>query len=125
MAKAEGEAAALEFTPTWIVAAICSLIVLISLVAERLIHYLGKVLLLNFERPVRVLDLSYSRLPFHLSLADLFAAIPWISIPGPHPGGIRAHWIDFAGFGVQTFKKKNQKPLYEAILKVKEGTSNY
>ncbi|KQK06217.1 MLO-like protein 1 isoform X1 [Brachypodium distachyon] len=61
MAKAEGEAAALEFTPTWIVAAICSLIVLISLVAERLIHYLGK-----------------------------------------------------------TFKKKNQKPLYEAILKVKE-----
>jgi mlo protein len=40
---AEGEAAALEFTPTWIVAAVCSLIVLLSLVAERCLHYLGKV----------------------------------------------------------------------------------
>lgn len=58
---AEGEAAALEFTPTWIVAAVCSLIVLLSLVAERCLHYLGK-----------------------------------------------------------TLKKKNQKPLFEALLKVKE-----
>ncbi|KAF8765607.1 hypothetical protein HU200_008098 [Digitaria exilis] len=58
---AEGEAAALEFTPTWIVAAVCSIIVLLSLVAERCLHYLGKKL-----------------------------------------------------------KKKNQKPLYEALLKVKE-----
>jgi hypothetical protein len=40
---AEGETAALEFTPTWIVAAVCSLIVLLSLVAERCLHYLGKV----------------------------------------------------------------------------------
>ncbi|CAN6337575.1 unnamed protein product [Urochloa humidicola] len=58
---AEGEAAALEYTPTWIVAAVCSIIVLLSLVAERCLHYLGKKL-----------------------------------------------------------KKKNQKPLYEALLKVKE-----
>lgn len=58
---AEGEAAALEFTPTWIVAAVCSLIVLLSLVAERCLHYLGK-----------------------------------------------------------TLKRKNQKPLFEALLKVKE-----
>uniref|UniRef100_A0A0E0HEK0 MLO-like protein n=1 Tax=Oryza nivara TaxID=4536 RepID=A0A0E0HEK0_ORYNI len=55
------EAATLEFTPTWIVAAVCSLMVLISLVAERCLHYLGKML-----------------------------------------------------------KRKNQKPLYEALLKVKE-----
>ncbi|KAF0922704.1 hypothetical protein E2562_001098 [Oryza meyeriana var. granulata] len=55
------EAATMEFTPTWIVAAVCSLIVLISLVAERCLHYLGK-----------------------------------------------------------TLKRKNQKPLYEALLKVKE-----
>lgn len=55
------EAATLEFTPTWIVALVCSIIVLISLLAERCLHYLGK-----------------------------------------------------------TFKRKNQKPLYEAILKVKE-----
>ncbi|CAM0955467.1 unnamed protein product [Alopecurus aequalis] len=61
MAEAVGEVATLEFTPTWIVAAVCSIIVLISLLAERCLYYLGK-----------------------------------------------------------TFKRKNQKPLYEAILKVKE-----
>jgi hypothetical protein len=37
------EAAALKFTPMWIVAAACSLIVLISLASERCLHYLGKV----------------------------------------------------------------------------------
>ncbi|XP_008656279.1 MLO-like protein 1 [Zea mays] len=58
---AETEETALEFTPTWIVAGVCSLIVLLSLLAERGLHYLGK-----------------------------------------------------------TFKKKNQKPLFEALLKVKE-----
>ncbi|XP_062179864.1 MLO-like protein 1 [Phragmites australis] len=57
----DGEEAALEFTPTWIVAAVCSVIVLLSLVAERCLHYLGK-----------------------------------------------------------TLKKKDQKPLFEALLKVKE-----
>ncbi|XP_008812868.2 MLO-like protein 1 [Phoenix dactylifera] len=51
----------LEFTPTWIVAAVCSIIIFISLVAERFLHYLGKAL-----------------------------------------------------------KKKNQKPLFEALLKIKE-----
>ena len=40
---AEAEEAALEFTPTWIVAAVCSVIVLISLAAERGLHHLGKV----------------------------------------------------------------------------------
>ena len=39
----EEEAATLEFTPTWIVALVCSIIVLISLLAERCLHYLGKV----------------------------------------------------------------------------------
>ncbi|CAD6333794.1 unnamed protein product [Miscanthus lutarioriparius] len=42
MAHEETEATALELTPTWIVAAVCSLIVLISLLAERGLHYLGK-----------------------------------------------------------------------------------
>ncbi|KAL6616512.1 hypothetical protein ACP70R_038782 [Stipagrostis hirtigluma subsp. patula] len=42
--EGEAEASALEFTPTWIVAAVCSLIVLISLAAERCLHYLGKTL---------------------------------------------------------------------------------
>ncbi|CAN4093290.1 unnamed protein product [Withania somnifera] len=57
----EGEGSTLEFTPTWVVAAVCTVIVAISLAAERLIHYTGKYL-----------------------------------------------------------KKKNQKPLYEALQKVKE-----
>ncbi|XP_020576904.1 MLO-like protein 1 [Phalaenopsis equestris] len=41
--EAEG-ALKLEFTPTWIVAVVCSIIVSISLVVERLLHYLGKFL---------------------------------------------------------------------------------
>uniref|UniRef100_A0A0E0L2L9 MLO-like protein n=1 Tax=Oryza punctata TaxID=4537 RepID=A0A0E0L2L9_ORYPU len=45
---AAAEAATLEFTPTWIVAAVCSLMVLISLAAERCLHYLGKLMLLGF-----------------------------------------------------------------------------
>ncbi|XP_006655330.1 MLO-like protein 1 [Oryza brachyantha] len=49
---AEAEAATLEFTPTWIVAAVCSLIVLISLVAERCLHYLGKKLKRKNQRPL-------------------------------------------------------------------------
>ncbi|KMZ62687.1 MLO-like protein 1 [Zostera marina] len=52
----------LDYTPTWIVALVCFVIVLISLVVERFLHLIGKYL-----------------------------------------------------------KKKNQKPLYEALLKVKEG----
>ncbi|RYQ87929.1 hypothetical protein Ahy_B09g095448 isoform A [Arachis hypogaea] len=51
----------LEFTPTWVVAVVCSVIVAVSLLAERLLHYAGKFL-----------------------------------------------------------KRKNQKPLFEALLKVKE-----
>jgi mlo protein len=35
--------ATLEQTPTWIVASVCSVIVLISLVFERALHHLGKV----------------------------------------------------------------------------------
>jgi hypothetical protein len=33
----------LEHTPTWIVAAVCSVIVVISLLFERMLHRLGKV----------------------------------------------------------------------------------
>ncbi|KAL5703479.1 MLO-like protein 1 [Ranunculus cassubicifolius] len=57
--EAEGES--LEYTPTWVVALVCSIIVFISLAVERALHFTGKYL-----------------------------------------------------------KKKNQKPLYEALLKVKE-----
>jgi len=58
-----GEGMSLEFTPTWVVAGVCTVIVAISLAVERLLHYFGTVL-----------------------------------------------------------KKKKQKPLYEALQKVKEGT---
>ncbi|KAL4185980.1 hypothetical protein AMTRI_Chr10g233520 [Amborella trichopoda] len=40
----EGEYSSLEYTPTWVVAGVCSLIVLISLCMERFLHHLGKVL---------------------------------------------------------------------------------
>lgn len=33
----------LEYTPTWVVAFICFIIVLLSLLAERGLHHLGKV----------------------------------------------------------------------------------
>ncbi|XP_042512627.1 MLO-like protein 13 isoform X2 [Macadamia integrifolia] len=38
------EANSLEYTPTWVVAAVCTVIVFISLCAERLLHRLGKCL---------------------------------------------------------------------------------
>ncbi|KAL3649230.1 MLO-like protein 1 [Castilleja foliolosa] len=57
----EEEGTSLEFTPTWVVAAVCTVIVALSLAAERLLHYAGK-----------------------------------------------------------SLKRKNQKPLYEALQKVKE-----
>ncbi|KVH16503.1 Mlo-related protein [Cynara cardunculus var. scolymus] len=40
--EAGGGSRSLEYTPTWIVAVICSIIVLISLLAERGLHLLGK-----------------------------------------------------------------------------------
>ncbi|WVZ62555.1 hypothetical protein U9M48_012293 [Paspalum notatum var. saurae] len=45
-AEASGDATTeitLQYTPTWIVAAVCSVIVLISLLFERMLHRLGKV----------------------------------------------------------------------------------
>ncbi|KAH9771076.1 MLO-like protein 1 [Citrus sinensis] len=39
-----GEGVTLEYTPTWVVAAVCTVIVAISLGAERLLHYLGRYL---------------------------------------------------------------------------------
>uniref|UniRef100_A0A3Q7I246 MLO-like protein n=1 Tax=Solanum lycopersicum TaxID=4081 RepID=A0A3Q7I246_SOLLC len=59
--EGEAEGSTLEFTPTWVVATVCTVIAAISLAVERLVHYTGKYL-----------------------------------------------------------KKKNQKPLYEALQKVKE-----
>ncbi|CAN6171544.1 unnamed protein product [Urochloa humidicola] len=46
------EAITLEHTPTWIVAAVCSVIVVISLVFERLLHSLGKRLKKGSKKPL-------------------------------------------------------------------------
>lgn len=95
MAEGGGDASAaasemkLEFTPTWIVAAVCSLIVFISLVVERLLHRLGKV-------------------PPFPSFVAFFP-------PSETPCIAR-----FCG-SFQVLKRKNQKPLFEALQKVKEG----
>lgn len=63
----EGEVGTtLEYTPTWVVAGVCTVIVAISLAAERVLHYTGV-----------------------------------------------------------TLKRKNQKPLFEALQKVKEGLFSF
>ncbi|KHN19980.1 MLO-like protein 1 [Glycine soja] len=46
------EEATLEFTPTWVVAAVCTVIVAISLAAERLLHYGGKFLKAKDQKPL-------------------------------------------------------------------------
>ncbi|XP_035548546.1 MLO-like protein 1 isoform X3 [Juglans regia] len=43
-----GEGTTLEYTPTWVVAVVCSVIVLISLVVERTLHSVGKMFLFLF-----------------------------------------------------------------------------
>ncbi|MED6183910.1 MLO-like protein 1 [Stylosanthes scabra] len=42
----------LEFTPTWVVAVVCSVIVAVSLLAERLLHYGGKFLKKKNQKPL-------------------------------------------------------------------------
>ncbi|EOA16527.1 hypothetical protein CARUB_v10004686mg [Capsella rubella] len=44
MAEGGAESGSLEYTPTWVVAFICFIIVLLSLLAERGLHHLGKCL---------------------------------------------------------------------------------
>ncbi|VVA26037.1 PREDICTED: MLO [Prunus dulcis] len=48
---AEGETT-LEYTPTWVVAAVCSVVVLISLAVERVLHYTDKYLKKKTQKPV-------------------------------------------------------------------------
>ncbi|XWS57936.1 hypothetical protein CRYUN_Cryun09bG0215700 [Craigia yunnanensis] len=48
----EGEGATLEYTPTWVLAAVCTVIVAISLAMERLLHYLGNVLKKKQQKPL-------------------------------------------------------------------------
>ncbi|CAA7396586.1 unnamed protein product [Spirodela intermedia] len=53
MAGGAGEQeVSLEFTPTWVVAIVCSVIVFISLFVERVLHYLGKYLKKKDQKPL-------------------------------------------------------------------------
>lgn len=47
-----GEGASLEYTPTWVIAAVCTVIIAISLAIERLLHYLGHVLQHKQKKPL-------------------------------------------------------------------------
>ncbi|KAI3851536.1 hypothetical protein MKX03_012027 [Papaver bracteatum] len=75
--EGEGDADSLEYTPTWIVALVCSIIVFISLAVEKFLHHLERFLMIN-----HVLCLVFDAL--------------------------------------QHLKRKNQRPLFEALLKIKE-----
>lgn len=97
MAGGETEGLSLQNTPTWIVALVCSVIVIISLFVERLLHYLGKVLAFLLYIYVCVCIIHH-----------LFVFIDFIQS------------IKFSSTWVQFLKKKNQKPLFDALLKVKE-----
>ncbi|KAK3428478.1 hypothetical protein EUGRSUZ_E00008 [Eucalyptus grandis] len=48
----DGEETNLEYTPTWVVAVVCSVIVTISLTVERLLHYTGKYLKKKKQKPL-------------------------------------------------------------------------
>ncbi|CAM8975201.1 unnamed protein product [Rhodiola kirilowii] len=47
-----GGGTTLEYTPTWVVAAVCTIIVAISLAVERLLHYAGKMLKKKNQKPL-------------------------------------------------------------------------
>ncbi|KAL9162703.1 hypothetical protein ABFS82_07G110300 [Erythranthe guttata] len=52
MAGGGGEGVSLEYTPTWVVALVCTVIVAISLAAERVLHYAGKFLMNKKQGPL-------------------------------------------------------------------------
>lgn len=47
-----GEEAGLEFTPTWVLAVVCTIIIAISLLVERCIHYGGQLLKRKNQKPL-------------------------------------------------------------------------
>ncbi|KAK1436994.1 hypothetical protein QVD17_02778 [Tagetes erecta] len=48
----EGEGTSFEFTPTWVIAAVCTVMVSISLAVERLLHFAGKKLKKEGRKPL-------------------------------------------------------------------------
>lgn len=52
MTGGEGEGTTLEYTPTWVVAGVCTVIVAISLAMERVLHFMGKRLKRKNQKPL-------------------------------------------------------------------------
>nr|CAB3484619.1 unnamed protein product [Digitaria exilis] len=69
------EETSLEGTPTWIVAAVCSVIVLISLVFERALHHLGKLVVQALEHMKK--ETSYEAL---LKLKEELMLLGFVSL---------------------------------------------
>lgn len=87
-----GGGRSLEQTPTWAVAAVCFVLVAISIVIEHIIHLIGKVYFV----------MQHIRIKYHKSLRTFF--IPFIS------------------FLLQWFKSKKKRALFEALEKIKAGS---
>lgn len=97
----------LEYTPTWVVALVCSVIVVISFAVERLLHYFGKACWL----------LKLHQLPLSRFLISF-----WI---WQWQNDANSTLTDTFFCLLQVLKKKNQKPLFEALRKIKEGNHNF
>ncbi|KAL8261937.1 hypothetical protein R6Q59_025986 [Mikania micrantha] len=52
MADHDGEGTSIEFTPTWVVAGVCTVLIGVSLGVERLLHFAGKKLQKEGRRPL-------------------------------------------------------------------------
>ncbi|KAL6877207.1 hypothetical protein ACP4OV_012878 [Aristida adscensionis] len=87
--EGEAEAKALGFTPTWIVAAVCSVILLLSLVAERFLHRLGKTLKKRNQKPLYEAPLEVEEEEMHYTLVeprDAYAEEVGDFMPGERSG---------------------------------------
>lgn len=95
----EGEETNLELTPTWVVAVVCTVIVAISLALERILHYLGKV----------CVYVCHQQLNWKVYQFLYYCCLNCVSLS-----------CDI-GMLIQFLLKKKQKPLFEALQKIKEG----
>lgn len=66
-----GEEAGLEFTPTWVVAVVCTIIITISLLVERCIHYAGQVSIFQWVSPILSTPSSHFEKSFYFLLMGL------------------------------------------------------
>jgi mlo protein len=87
----------LEYTATWIVASVCSVIVAISLLFERMLHRLGK---------VRVRSLSQAPIWRFVTV---------------HPCNFLCTCKPFSYMHEQRLLRRSRKTQYEALLKIQKG----